>query len=106
MSPGGAYEVFNASSSTVQIQCGTIAHPSQKPFSIPRGFGDWGSGDHSELIFLRVKYPSSRTITLDRREMDRIRGASQFRRGAWWIDDSGVTYIAAREANFRQRAFR
>ena len=93
ITPGGSYSVLNASSSSVWLQCGTVAHPNQKTWLLARGSGDGGSGDHSELIFLRVKYPSGRTVTLDASHIRDTEARSHFRRGKWWIDDIGVTYF-------------
>jgi hypothetical protein len=106
ITPGGSYSLLNASSGPVSLQVGTAAHPNQQAWRLLRGFGDGGSGDHSELIFLRVKYPSGRTITFDAEHIRSVKAASQFRRGAWWIDDQGITYLPQREANIRWRHFR
>src|SRR5438552_9428861 len=72
---GGSYNLFNAASSAVEIQTGTVDRPQQKPWDLPRGFGDGGSGDHSGLIFLRIKYPSGRVITFGAQKIDRIKGS-------------------------------
>jgi hypothetical protein len=105
MTPGESYSVLNASSGSIWLQCGTVDRPNEKPWLLPRGHGDGGSGDHSELVFLRVRYPSGRTITLDADGIRRIKASSSFRRGAWWVDDSGVTYIRERDANIRWGPF-
>ncbi len=68
-----------------------------------RGFSDGDSGDYTELIFLRVKYLSGRIITFDAEHLRLMKTESQFRRGTWWIDDTGVTYISTRDANIRWR---
>jgi len=107
ITPGGAYEVFNASSGTVEIQCLTVDHPdARQPVVLKRGFGSWGSGDQSELIALRIRYRNGKVIVFDRADIARLTARTDIHRGAWWIEDSGVTYIPRRDANFRQRAFR
>lgn len=105
MSPGGSYTVLNASSGPVWLQCGTVARPLEEPWRLARGFGDNGSGDHTELILLRVRYANGRRITFDAEHLRRTKAASGFRNGAWWIDDRGVTYLSSREANIRWRRF-
>jgi hypothetical protein len=102
ITPGGSYNLFNASSSTVEIQTGTVDHPQRKPWDLPRGFGDGGSGDHSALIYLRVKYPSGRVIIFDAQKIVSIK-ASRPLGGAWWVDDDGITYISSRDANLRRK---
>jgi hypothetical protein len=106
ITPSGSYEVFNGSGGSVEIQCGTAAHPRQNAWTLPRGRGDAGSGDHSELTFLRVRYPSGRVIVLEERQIRRREAESGFTSGTWWIENSAVTYISRRDANFRKRAFR
>ena len=102
ITPGGSYNLFNASSSAVEIQTGTVDRPQQKPWDLPRGFGDGGSGDHSALIFVRVKYPRGRVITFGAQKIARIK-ASRPLGGTWWIDDDGITYISSRDANLRRK---
>lgn len=106
ITPSGSYEVFNGSDGTVEIQCGTAAYPRQEAWSLPRGRGDAGSGDHSQLTFVRVRYRSGRIIVLTEKQILRTEAESGFPSGTWWIENSGLNYISRRDANFRKRAFR
>jgi hypothetical protein len=96
-----SYEVHNGSSSWVRVELNTVMNPHEKPFLLQSGGGNSGYRDDTEFLSLRVIYPSGKVITLDRRAIRQIKRTSKFRRGIWWIDDSGVRYISRRDANLR-----
>ena len=107
MVPGGSYSLFNASSGIITVELRTIGNPHQQPYRLMPGHGDGGSGDDTKLIWLAVTLPTGKRIVLDEKELDRRKAASNVGRGlfsghgAWWIDDSGITFISSREANIQ-----
>src|SRR4051794_36552957 len=97
-----SYSLRNASSSDVYVTLNTVLNPTEKPRLFQRGWGESGYRDDTEFLLLRVTYPNGKVVTLDRDAIRHIKHTSRFRRGVWWIDDSGVSYISKSRSDARR----
>ncbi len=98
---GGNTRFFNASSGAVFVRYTSTT--GSYSGHIIRGGGLKDSTDNGELVSVTVQYEGNRTKTLSAPQVRRLKSAVADDHGVWWIDDSGITYLAGKTANIRQR---
>jgi hypothetical protein len=100
---GGHDGFINGSSGVVSLQWRTTTASYMQPIRIGRGRAVATSNDHGDVIWIRVTYSRGRTITLEAKQIEQVRGSS--RNSTWWISESGIEYVSNTEANLRRRRY-